>query len=408
MDAASKLAQSQRTGVKVARVYQKRVQTAQEQFQKRVSQIAQESGTLSPAQALVPLDPSSGYRYAVDCDAALDPVLGHAAPARQQLRRAHATQGLQPVLHFDYEIVLDGRKLRAPGQLRAAAHHAARGRDGRCRSGGPTSSSIRAPATAPASAASRTIRRSAWRCAPGHPVYFVIFFRDPEPGQTLLDVCEAEQQFVQQGARAAPDSAKPAIIGNCQGGWAAMMLAAVRSRRHRPDRHQRRADVVLGRRLAAKARATTRCAMPAACSAARGSPRSSADLGNGKFDGAHLVQNFENLNPANSLLGQVLPPLRQRRHRAAALPRVRALVGRLLPDEPRRDRVDHAQPVRRQQAVVGRRQAATAARRSTCATSSRRSSCSRRWATTSRRRSRRSTGWPTSTAAPTRSRRAAR
>ena len=26
-----------------------------------------------------------------------------------------------------------------------------------------------------------------------------------------------------------------------------------------------------------------------------------ADLGNGKFDGAHLVQNFENLNPANSL-----------------------------------------------------------------------------------------------------------
>jgi hypothetical protein len=26
-----------------------------------------------------------------------------------------------------------------------------------------------------------------------------------------------------------------------------------------------------------------------------------ADLGNGKFDGAWLVQNFENLNPANSL-----------------------------------------------------------------------------------------------------------
>ena len=32
----------------------------------------------------------------------------------------------------------------------------------------------------------------------GHPVYFVIFFRDPEPGQTLLDVCEAEQQFVRK------------------------------------------------------------------------------------------------------------------------------------------------------------------------------------------------------------------
>ena len=54
------------------------------------------------------------------------------------------------------------------------------------------------------------------------------------------------------------------------------------------------------------------------------------------------------------VLGQVLPPVRQRRHRAAALPRVRALVGRVLPDEPRGDRVDHAQPLRRQQAVDGR------------------------------------------------------
>ena len=27
----------------------------------------------------------------------------------------------------------------------------------------------------------------------GHPVYFVIFFREPEPGQTLLDVCDAER-----------------------------------------------------------------------------------------------------------------------------------------------------------------------------------------------------------------------
>ena len=51
------------------------------------------------------------------------------------------------------------------------------------------------------------------------------------------------------------------------------------------------------------------------------------------------------------VLGQVLQPVRERRHRGAALPRVRALVGRLLPDEPRGDRVDHAQPVRRQQAV---------------------------------------------------------
>ena len=54
----------------------------------------------------------------------------------------------------------------------------------------------------------------------------VIFFRDPEPGQTLIDVCEAERAFVHRVRELHPDSPKPAIVGNCQGGWAAMMLAA--------------------------------------------------------------------------------------------------------------------------------------------------------------------------------------
>ena len=52
----------------------------------------------------------------------------------------------------------------------------------------------------------------------GHPVYFVIFHRDPEPGQTLLDVCEAERQFVHEVRKLHPESSKPAIVGNCQGG----------------------------------------------------------------------------------------------------------------------------------------------------------------------------------------------
>ena len=49
----------------------------------------------------------------------------------------------------------------------------------------------------------------------GHPVYFVIFFRDPEPGQTLLDVCEAEKQFVRKVRELHPESPKPVIVGNC-------------------------------------------------------------------------------------------------------------------------------------------------------------------------------------------------
>ena len=65
-------------------------------------------------------------------------------------------------------------------------------------------------------------------------MYFVIFFPDPEPGQTLLDVCAAEEQFVEKCARCIPSAASRSIIGNCQGGWAAMMLGAIRPRRHRP------------------------------------------------------------------------------------------------------------------------------------------------------------------------------
>ena len=67
-----------------------------------------------------------------------------------------------------------------------------------------------------------------------------------------------------------------------------------------------------------------------------------ADLGDGKFDGALPGPELREPESGQHVLGQVLPPVRERRHRAAALPRVRALVGRLLPHEPRGDRVDHA------------------------------------------------------------------
>ena len=87
------------------------------------------------------------------------------------------------------------------------------------------------------------------------------------------------------------------MIGNCQAGWAVMMLAAMRARAVRADHHRGLAAVLLGGRAAA----ATRCAIRAGCSAAAGSRRSQAISARGKFDGAWLVQNFENLNPANTL-----------------------------------------------------------------------------------------------------------
>jgi len=130
----------------------------------------------------------------------------------------------------------------------------------------------------------------------GHPVYFVIFFPDPEPGQTLADVTDAEAEFVRIVAERHPDSAKPVLVGNCQGGWAVMMLAAARPEIAGPlvinaapmsywagndgDNPMRYAGGLLG---------GTWLSLFA------------SDLGGGKFDGAHLVESFENLNPANTL-----------------------------------------------------------------------------------------------------------
>jgi hypothetical protein len=51
----------------------------------------------------------------------------------------------------------------------------------------------------------------------GHPVYFVIFFPMPEPGQTLPDVCEAEAQFVQAVVDRHP-RVQAALVGSARDG----------------------------------------------------------------------------------------------------------------------------------------------------------------------------------------------
>jgi pimeloyl-ACP methyl ester carboxylesterase len=133
----------------------------------------------------------------------------------------------------------------------------------------------------------------------GHPVYFVMFFREPEPGQTLTDVCDAEREFVHRVRKLHPDAPKPGIVGNCQAGWAAMMLAA-----SSPD--DTGPIVIVGAPMSywggAWSEGEGDNPMRYAGGLLGGTWLASltSDLGAGKFDGAHLVQNFENLNPANT------------------------------------------------------------------------------------------------------------
>jgi pimeloyl-ACP methyl ester carboxylesterase len=112
-------------------------------------------------------------------------------------------------------------------------------------------------------------------------------------------VCEAERQFVKHVRSLHPAARKPAIMGNCQGGWAAMMLAS-----SNPD--DTGPVVINGAPMSywggAWAEGEGDNPMRYAGGLLGGTWLSSltADLGAGKFDGAWLVQNFESLNPANT------------------------------------------------------------------------------------------------------------
>ncbi len=210
----------------------------------------------------------------------------------------HERAGKPPVLHFEYEMVADGRTFERPvnyALLRitppAGVHVDPKRRpyvviDPRAGHG-------------PGIGGFKDDSQVGVALREGHPVYFVIFFPDPQPGQTMTDVCSAEAQFVKKVRAMHPDSPKPAIVGNCQGGWAAMMLASSNPNDTGPivingapmsywggawaddagDNPMRYAGGLLGGSWLASL---------------------SADMGNGVFDGAHLVQNFENLNPANT------------------------------------------------------------------------------------------------------------
>ena len=131
----------------------------------------------------------------------------------------------------------------------------------------------------------------------GHPCYFIGFLPDPMPGQTIEDIARAEAIFLEKVIALHPEAdGKPCVIGNCQAGWAVMMLAAIRPELFGPI-------IVAGSPLSYWAGVRGKFPMRYSGGLLGGSwlTALTSDLGHGKFDGAWLVQNFENQNPANTL-----------------------------------------------------------------------------------------------------------
>ena len=138
---------------------------------------------------------------------------------------AHEQAGTPPVLVYDYEVVLDGRDFDRPVNyflLKITPPEGVETLDWKRpymiidpRAGhGAGIGGFK-----PDSQVGVALRNH-------HPVYFVVFRPQPEANQTLSDVMRAEAAFVAEIRRRHPDAPKPIIVGNCQGGWATLVLAA--------------------------------------------------------------------------------------------------------------------------------------------------------------------------------------
>jgi pimeloyl-ACP methyl ester carboxylesterase len=207
----------------------------------------------------------------------------------------HEARGCPPVLIYDYEIIMEGRDLPYPCNfflmriLPPAGIEVKEWKrpylivDPRAGHG-------------PGIGGFKVDSQVGVALGDGHPVYFVGFHPMPEPGQYLAYVTRAKAAFVREVMRRHPQSPKPIVVGNCQGGWATLLLAATNPDLTGPI-------VINGAPVATWAGEVGQNPLRYNAGVLGGTwiPMFLADLGGGIFDGAHLVQNFELLNPSRTL-----------------------------------------------------------------------------------------------------------
>ncbi|MBN3786678.1 DUF3141 domain-containing protein [Burkholderia sp. Ac-20353] len=208
----------------------------------------------------------------------------------------HAQSGKPPVLAFEYEVVADGRELPEPANYALARIVPP--------AGAPETDPAKRPFVVidpraghgPGIGGFKMDSEIGIALKQGHPCYFVFFHPQPEPGQTIESVTRAEIAFLERVAELHPDAQdKPFLIGNCQGGWAALILAAAVPEMAGPL-------LLAGSPVSYWAGVAGKNPMRYSGGLLGGTWLASfaGDCGNGTFDGAYLVNNFEQMNPANT------------------------------------------------------------------------------------------------------------
>jgi len=206
----------------------------------------------------------------------------------------HEEAGAPPVLYYDFEVVLDGRHLPMPCNYVLLRIHP---------DGDQEIHEWKRPYViidpraghGPGIGGFKADSQVGVALAGGHPVYFVAFRQMPEPGQTLASVTHAEAAFLREVGRRHPESRNPVVIGNCQGGWATAILAATNPDLAGPIVLNGAPMSYWSGKLGQDPMRYSGGLMAGALPA-----HLASDLGGGVFDGAFLVQNFENLNPGRN------------------------------------------------------------------------------------------------------------
>lgn len=214
---------------------------------------------------------------------------------RANIMLDHALEGMPPLLAFDYETIVDGRKLERP--VNYALLRIIPPQDAQIDEDKPPIVIFDPRAGhGPGIGGFKKDSEVGMAIEEGHQPYFVSFFPHPCAGQTFEDIELAEILFLEEVYGRHREAGRPIVYGNCQAGWAVAMLGA-----DRPD--VTGPIVINGAPMSYWAGEPGTNPMRASGSLIGGDwmVRLLSDLSGGLFDGAWLVYNFEKLNPANTL-----------------------------------------------------------------------------------------------------------